>query len=233
MFNAERMDGLDPSAHRQRAKVVGTDVGRRIKGGERLRRCDEEASDFAGRLLEAPGRVHDVAMKDDRTAHLAHLAGDDLTQVQGRTQARLHAKALDEPVRVRAERRAHREEAAQRPRIGNAVGLDPGDDDLVTHVLVDLAAAQLDGFGDCRKHRTEEAMGLQRPEPLGDRGRAHHVDEEEEASLRVGPAILSMQKGHERAVADQARGLKHHYQDGNGHEREANRNQRGARAVRR
>jgi hypothetical protein len=57
--------------------------------------------------------------------------------------------------------------------------------------LVDFAAAQLDRFGDCREHRGEEAMCLQRPEPLGDRGRAHHVDEEEEASLGVGPAILS------------------------------------------
>jgi hypothetical protein len=53
--------------------------------------------------------------------------------------------------RVRSERRAHREEAAQRPRIGNSVGLDPVDDDLVTDVLVDFAAAQLDRFGDCRK----------------------------------------------------------------------------------
>ena len=51
MFDAERMDGLDSSAQRQRAKVVGTDFGRRTKGGERFRRCDEEASDFAGRLL--------------------------------------------------------------------------------------------------------------------------------------------------------------------------------------
>ena len=113
----------------------------------------------------------------------------------------------------------------------NAFGLDPGDDDLVTDVLVDLAAAQLDRFGDCRKHRGEEAVCLQRPEPLGDRGRAHHVDEEEEASLRIGLAILSEQKGHECAVADEARGLKHHHQDGNGHEREANRNHPGARGV--
>jgi hypothetical protein len=62
----------------QRTKVVGTDFGRRTNGGERFRRCDEEASDFAGRLLEAPGGVHDVAMEDDRTAHLADLPGDDL-----------------------------------------------------------------------------------------------------------------------------------------------------------
>src|SRR3954447_3216335 len=48
-----------------------------------------------------------------------------------------------------------------------AVGLDPGDDDLVTDVLVDFAAAQLDRFGDCRKHGGEEPMCLQRPEPLG------------------------------------------------------------------
>src|SRR5664279_1527513 len=89
MFDAERMEGLDSSAQRQRAEVAGTDVGRRSQGGERFRRCDEQASDFAGRLLEAPGRVHDVAMEDDRTAHLADLAGDDFTQVQGRTQLRL------------------------------------------------------------------------------------------------------------------------------------------------
>ena len=62
MFDAERMDGLDSSAQRQRAKVVGTDFWRWTKGGERFCRCDEEASDFAGRLLEAPGRVHDVAI---------------------------------------------------------------------------------------------------------------------------------------------------------------------------
>ena len=74
-------------------------------------------------------------------------------------------------------------------------------------------------------------MCLQRPEPLGDRGRAHHVDDEEEASLGVGPAILSKQKSHERAVADEARGLKHHHHDGNRHEREANRNQPGARVI--
>ena len=151
--------------------------------------------------------------------------------MQGRAQLRLHPKALDKPVRVGGERRAHREEAAQRPRIGNAVGLDPGDDDLVTDVLIDFAAAQLDRFGDRRKHRGEEAMRLQRPEPLGDRGRAHHVDEEEEASLGEGPAILSKQKSPERAVADEARGLKHHHHDGDGHEREANRNQPGAHVV--
>jgi hypothetical protein len=81
------------------------------------------------------------------------------------------------------------------------------------------------GLGDRGEHRGEEAMCLERPDPLGDRGRAHHVDEKEEASLGVGPAILSEQKRHERAVADEARGLKHHHQDGNGHEREANRNQ--------
>ena len=88
---------LDSSAQRQCAKVVGTDLGRRTQGGERLRRCDEEASEFSGRLLEPPGRVHDVAMEDDCPAHLADLAGDDLTQMQGRTQVRLHAKASDEP----------------------------------------------------------------------------------------------------------------------------------------
>ena len=37
-------------------------------------------------------------------------------------------------------------------------------------------------------------MGLQCAEPLGNRGRAHHVDEEEEASLGVGPAIFSKEK---------------------------------------
>jgi hypothetical protein len=73
--------------------------------------------------------------------------------MQGRSQLWLHVEALDEPVRVRRQRRPHREVAAQRSRIGNAVGLDPGDDDLVADVLVDLAAAQLDRFGDCRKHR--------------------------------------------------------------------------------
>ena len=60
----------------------------------------------AGRLLEARGRVHDVAMEDDGTAHLADLAGDDLAQVQGSTQLRLHAKALNKPVRVSGERPA-------------------------------------------------------------------------------------------------------------------------------
>src|SRR5213075_1608664 len=108
MLDAERMDGLDASAQRQRAKVVGTDFGRRIEGGERLRRCDEEASDLAGRLLEAPGRVHDVAMEDDRSAHLADLAGDDFAEMQGRTQRRLNTKALHEPIRARGERSAHR-----------------------------------------------------------------------------------------------------------------------------
>ena len=78
MFDAERMDGLDSSAQRQRAKVVGTDFGRRTQGGDRFRRCDEQASDVAGRLLEAPGRVHDIAMEDDRTAYLTDLASDDL-----------------------------------------------------------------------------------------------------------------------------------------------------------
>ena len=57
----------------------------------------------------------------------------------------------------------------------------------------------------------------------------YHVDEEEEASLGVRPPMLSKQQSHERAVADEARGLKHHHQDGNRHEREANRNQPGAR----
>ena len=66
-------------------------------------------------------------------------------------------------------------------------------------------------------------MCIQRPEPLGDRGRAHHVDEEEEASLGVRPAILSEQKRHERAVTDETRSLKHRHYDGNGYEREANR----------
>jgi hypothetical protein len=117
------------------------------------------------------------------------------------------------------------------PRIGDAVGLNPGDDDLVTDVLVDFAAAELDRFGDCRKHRGQEAMCLQRPEPLGNRGRAHHVDEEEEASLGVRPAIPSKQESRERAVADEARGLKHHHHDGNGHEREENRNQPGSRVI--
>jgi hypothetical protein len=115
MFDAEGMDGLDSPAQRQQAKIVGSNVGRRNEGAERFRRCDEQASDFAGRLLQAPGRVHDVAMEDDRTAHLTDLAGDDLGQMQGRTQLRLHAEALDEPVRLRGECRAHREEAAQRP----------------------------------------------------------------------------------------------------------------------
>src|SRR6185295_9581534 len=175
-FDTERMDVLDSSAQRQRAEVAGPDFRRRADGAERICRCDERASEFARRLLEAPGRVHDVAVEDDRPAHLADLAGDDLAQMQRRTQLGLHAEALDEPVRVRGERRAHREEAAQRPGIGDAVGLDPGDDDLVADVLVDFAAAMLDRLGDSRKHRGEKAMRLQRPEPLGDRGRAHDVD---------------------------------------------------------
>ena len=74
-------------------------------------------------------------------------------------------------------------------------------------------------------------MCLQRPEPLGDGGRAHHVDEEEEAALGGGPAVLSEQKSHERAVADEARGLEHHHHDGHGHEREGNRDQPGSRVV--
>jgi hypothetical protein len=39
-------------------------------------RSDERASDFAGRLLETSGRIYDVAMKDDRTAHFADRAAD-------------------------------------------------------------------------------------------------------------------------------------------------------------
>src|SRR6185369_17983912 len=106
MIDAERMDRLDPSAQRQPAEVVGTDFGRRTQGGERFSRCDEEASDFASRMLEAPGRVHDIAMEDDRTAHLTDLASDDLAQMQRSTQLRSHAKALNEPVRVGGERRS-------------------------------------------------------------------------------------------------------------------------------
>jgi hypothetical protein len=74
-------------------------------------------------------------------------------------------------------------------------------------------------------------MCLQRPKPLGDRGRAHHVDEEEEASLSGGLAIPSQQKRPERAIADKARGLKHHHHDANGHEGETNRNQPGAQGI--
>ena len=66
---------------------------------------------------------------------------------------------------------------------------------------------------------------------LGDRGRAHHVDEQEEASLGVGPAILTKKKSPEGAIADEARGLKHHHHDGNGHERETDRNEPGARVM--
>jgi hypothetical protein len=74
------MDGLDSSAQRQRTEVAATDVTRPAQGGERFRRCDEAASNFAGPLLDAPGRVHHVAMEDDRTSHLAELA-----EMQGRT----------------------------------------------------------------------------------------------------------------------------------------------------
>lgn len=84
-----------------------------------------------------------------------------------RPDAGPHAKVLDKPVRVRGERRAHREKAEQRPRIGNTVGLDPGDDDLVTDVLVAFAAAQLDRFGGCREHRGGEALRLSESESVG------------------------------------------------------------------
>jgi hypothetical protein len=58
-------------------------------------------------------------VEDDRPAHLADLAGDDLAQMQGRAQLRLDAEALDEAVGIRSERRAHREVAAQRARVGD------------------------------------------------------------------------------------------------------------------
>ncbi|MDM0085356.1 hypothetical protein QTI17_32680 [Variovorax sp. J31P179] len=74
-------------------------------------------------------------------------------------------------------------------------------------------------------------MRLQGPEPLGHGSRAHHVDEEEEASLGEGLSILACQQRHEGAVADQARGLKHHHHDGNRHEREKSRDQTGAGVV--
>ena len=41
-------------------------------------------------------------MEDDRAAHLADLAGDDLAQMQSRTQLRSRPEALDEAVGVRA-----------------------------------------------------------------------------------------------------------------------------------
>jgi hypothetical protein len=122
------MKGLGPPAQRQCAEVAGLRPRQRAEGRQRIRRCDEEASDFAGRLLEASRRVHDVAVEDDRTAHLADLAGDDFTQMQGRAQLRLHAEALAKRARVAAS--ASR--IAKKQRSGRASGTPSASTQVMT-----------------------------------------------------------------------------------------------------
>jgi len=56
LLDAERMDGLDSSAQRQRAKVVGTDFGGRITEACMSPDRDREASaDAVGALGVGPG----------------------------------------------------------------------------------------------------------------------------------------------------------------------------------
>jgi hypothetical protein len=76
-------------------------------------------------------------------------------------------------------------------------------------------------------------VGLEWPESLGDRRRAHQVDEQKEAPLQARTAVTAAHEVEESAPADQAGGLHDDDEDERHREGEADRQQLGMKVGRR
>jgi hypothetical protein len=112
----------------------------------------------------------------------------------------------------------------------------PGDHDLVAHVLVDLAAVVVDRVGGFLENAAEIPVHRQRAQFLGHRRRADDVDEQEKPLLRARPPVAPAHDHAEGALADQLRGLaqedeQQRHQRGNHHRQAAREHRRSARSA--
>ena len=162
-------------------------------------------------------------MEDDRAAPDADLARDHLAEMKRGAQPRLGFEVRFKRSSGTRKGRLNIKETLDRSCFDRPCRLGPCDDDFVAYVLGDLATAgrhRLRGGGE---HRREEAVRVERPEALGDAGRACDIDEEEEAPLAARLAVAAEEKVARGAEAEQLRDLHHDHEGERDREREPDR----------
>src|SRR6266446_5957202 len=133
------VDGRRSAAQRLGPEgLEGIPLGAR-ESAQSVARDQEAAIKVACGVLQTGGGVHHVAVKDNVAFAFADLAADHRPCVEGRSQARGHAKLPLKRRRHSLKRRGDREEAGDWPRIASCFGRRPRDHHLVADVLVDLA----------------------------------------------------------------------------------------------
>lgn len=183
---------------------IGVPAVKEVQGRTR---CEEAAIQFPRGLLDAAGDVHHVAVEHDAAPVNAHLAKHHRPGVQGAAHSRGDPEGRLEPRRSLGQYALDLEETGQRTGFGAAVGDLPGNDDLVTHVLVDFAVLVGDRIGDQGKDAVKKTMNGKLSDLLGDARRSDNIHEKKEALLHARLVIAAQQEVTQGAAAYQAADL--------------------------
>src|SRR3989304_3012726 len=156
--------GVHLDGGRAAAQRLGPEGLERVPVGageaaERAGRDEEAPIEVAGRLLEAGGRIHDVAVKDDVALAAADLAADHRARVERGPDTRRYAELTLELRRRLVEGRPDREEAGDRARVVPPLGGRPRHHHLVAAILVDLAPLGVDGGRGPPEYAVPKAKG--------------------------------------------------------------------------
>ena len=152
---------------------------------------------------DAGGRVHRVADEGDLLLRRADLAQDDDPGVQRGAEVRVHAEAelIERP--ARPEPVARVEAGAHDSGLVPARPQAPRGDDLVAHVLVDLAAVLLDRRRDVDDESVEDFEEARLSEPFPRGRRATQVDEQERPFLGARTVIAAGGEGEQDSGPEQ------------------------------
>lgn len=171
--------------------------------------CEEGFGDqdrlprLSAQPLQAGRRIHDVAEVGDLVPVDADFRGDDAAAVERCPELRDDAEARDPVASLGVERPADGKDAADAPGPFKAALERPGDDHLITDVVIDLAAMPADWFGNGREDVPQQLLGGKVAVCLRVGGRADEIEEEEDALLADRMVIATEDQAAERGTSDQ------------------------------
>ena len=125
---------------------------------------------------------------------VTHLADHDRTDVDGDVEGRAYAEVAHVARLVLIDAADHRERRTNAGRTSNPAVRQPGHDDLIAHVAMDLAAIRGHRVSDVERDPIEQLMEAQGTEALGDGRRVGEVHEQKDAFLEPRSVVAT---GHE------------------------------------
>src|SRR5262245_32654892 len=171
--------------------------------GHRRGRRDVVMTAGAAYVLDSRGRIHSVAEQYDLAFDIAHLADHQRTRMQRGAKSWGSGVTGRIVIATRTKSLFDREDAGDG--LGGRTGpIRPGHDDLITNVAIDFAARLEHRLGNVPEHLVEKSMESRIAKHLGELGRIHEIDEQNDAAFQAGAMIASGDEREDGARAQQA-----------------------------